>query len=118
MAATPTAVQTINQTGVDATYGAVDKTNGNIFTNNGKTFFHLIVAADAGATVVATFDCANPCNYGFAHDIEVSVTVGTDVMIGPFQTARYNDVNGKVTVTYAGGFTEAKVTHAVLALNV
>jgi len=118
MPATPLAVQTINQDAVDPTYTAVDKTNGNIFTNNGKTFVHIVAAADAGATVTATFNCVNPCNYGTDHDVVEDITVGTDKMIGPFQTARYNDTDGKVTITYAGGFTAAKVTQAALSLNV
>jgi len=117
MAATPTAVQTINQDGVDPTYAAIDKTEGNIFVNNGKTFFHVVVADDAAGTLTCTFNCVNPCNYGFDHDIIETIGVGDEVMIGPFQTARYNDSVGKVTVTYTGDCEEAKATHAVLSLN-
>lgn len=118
MPATPSAVQTINQNGVDPTYGNIDKTNGNIFVNNGKTFFHVVVAGDAAGTLTCTFNCVNPCNYGYDHDIVETISVGAEVMIGPFQTARYNDTAGKVTVTYTGDCETNKATHAVLALNV
>lgn len=118
MPATPTAVQIINQDAVDPTLTAVDKTNGNIFVNNGKTFLYFVVAADAGATVTVTINCTNLCSYGFDHDITEAITVGTDKMIGPFQTARYNDSDGKVTVTYSGAFDTSKCTHAALHLLV
>ncbi len=78
---------------------------GDSFPNTGHEFME-VTNGDSGAHVV-TFVASGPaCNYGLAgttaHDQTVSVAAGATKKIGPFPTAKFNDSNGRVQVTYDG----------------
>lgn len=120
MAVVPLAVEIINQDALLPTLTPLNATSladGVIFINNGKTFFWLVNdSADTDITLIV--DCVNPCNYGFTHDLTELVAFGTQKLIGPFQTARFNDTAGKVTITFTGAPTPGDITVAALHLNV
>ena len=74
---------------------------GDLFANtSGTTMFH-VKNTDSSPHVV-TFDCQQPCNYGYDHDVELSVPAGGERIIGPFAKYRWNDADGKVHADYDG----------------
>lgn len=85
-------------TGVALTYAAA--ANGDTFINNGRTF--LSVKNTDGSAHVVTITSVVNCNQGFNHNPTVSVPATTgNVLIGPFPTDRFNDINLQVAVAYA-----------------
>lgn len=96
---TPSAltVQAIAITGVEVTLGAAD-TNGNFFTNNGKTF--LVVNNASGNSIDVMIASPTPCNQGATHNITVAVAAGKTKYIGPFDYWRFSP-NGVVNITYS-----------------
>lgn len=73
---------------------------GDEFLNTGREFLHVVNAG--GGNITVTFNSQTLCNYGFDHDMAVTVNAGTDRMIGPFDTVRFNDANTRIQVTYSG----------------
>lgn len=73
---------------------------GDNFVNSGKAF--LIVKNGGTEAVTVTINSQTPCNYGFDHDIQVSVGAADESWIGPFPKARFNDQNANVQITYSG----------------
>lgn len=72
---------------------------GDSFVNSGRTF--LIVRNGGTAAINVTVNSQKPCNYGFDHDVVVSVAAGAEEWIGPFPKERFNDSNGRVQVSYS-----------------
>lgn len=105
-------VQVISRTGTAATYGAAAG-GGDEFVNDGTSRLH--VKNGGGSPITVTIDSPNTCNFGVAanaaHDYAITVGAGADKFIGPFSADQFNDVNGKVQVTYSGVTT---VTVAVM----
>lgn len=91
-------VQQLNLTGLVPSFSAADVA-GDTFTNSGRTYLHIKNGGAAGVTV--TIDSQQPCNYGFDHDVDVSIDAGAEKLIGPFSKSRFNDDNGKVNVAYS-----------------
>ncbi len=92
-------VQQIDLDGEAADYVACGA-GGDEFANNGKTYIH--VKNTNAATRTVTVDSPRLCDQGFAHDLAIIIPATTgDVKIGPFPTARFNDVNQKVQLTYS-----------------
>lgn len=83
---------------------------GDEFLNSGKEFLHVRNGSAAAITVTA--NSIAKCDQGFDHDKTETVPAGEDRMIGPFATARYNNANGRVEVTYSAVTT---VTVALLS---
>jgi len=77
---------------------------GDSFPNNGNTVF--VVNNASGGSITVTFDDPNSQNPGqasqFNPDVAVAVGAGLRRTIGPFPPFRFNDVNGRVQVTYSG----------------
>lgn len=91
-------IQKINQTGIAPSFVAASSV-GDTFANDGKTFLHV---KNGGASpITVTIDSVAPCNYGFDHDVQVTVGAGAEQIIGPFETYRFN-TDGKVSVSYSG----------------
>ena len=88
----------IDLDGGSPTFAAADAA-GDEFLNSGRTF--LIVKNGGTAAINVTVNSQKPCNYGFDHDIVVSVAAGAEEWIGPFSRERFNDSNGKVQVSYS-----------------
>lgn len=93
-------VQTISLTGLEPTYAAA-AAGGDEFPNDGRTFLH--VKNTNAATRTVTINSRSNCDQGFDHDPAVVIDATTgDTMIGPFDTARFNDpATGRVSVTYS-----------------
>lgn len=76
---------------------------GDSFFNNGFEF--LMFKNSSGAGIDVTIDAPGVDNFGFsgnALDRVVSIpNNATHFMVGPFQTARHNDANGRVQLSYA-----------------
>lgn len=101
-------VQDFSTVGIAPAFTAADAA-GNTFKNAGNTY--LFVDNASAASITATVNAVAPCNYGFDHDLAVTIPAGTTQKIGPFDYGRYNDANGNVGVTYSAA---ASVTVAAL----
>jgi hypothetical protein len=80
--------------------GTAAATGGDYFVNDGLT---LIRATNTGSEATIIVDCPNACSYGgtTAHDETITIPATTgDVIAGPFPTAKYNDANGYLQMTY------------------
>ena len=112
MAKTLLSVQKPGLTGAAPTYGSVDATNGNTFPNNGQTL--AIVRNGSASAITVTFTSV-PDPYGRTGDAVVSVPAGTDMVVGPFNQALFNQTSvnpGNVNVSFSAGTT---VTMALLS---
>jgi len=98
MAATELTVQTMTSAGLEATFTAANA-DGNFFENNGRTFIWIKNGDVSDHSIV--IDSPGACDQGFYHDVTVVVAAGEERLIGPFTTARFNDTNGNVNVTYS-----------------
>lgn len=104
------AIQEPNLTGLNVTLVAANA-GGDSFPNNGSIVFRVTVTG----AVTLTFPAQKPCSFGVsnvAHDAVVAIAAAGSRDIGPFPTERFNDVNGRVQVTYttATGVTVAAVS--------
>ena len=96
--ATELTVQSMTSAGVEVTFTAANE-DGNYFTNDGRTFIWIKNGDGDNHNII--IDSPTNCNYGFAHDVTVIVTAGEDRLIGVFDTARFNDSNSRVNITYS-----------------
>lgn len=92
-------VQQIAVTGLEAAAAAAAAAGGDDFVNNGKTFIKVTDGAATAPTVTIASRVA--CSRGSTHNIAVAITAGESRYIGPFPMDRFNDANGKVSVTYS-----------------
>ncbi len=90
-------VQSIVETGLEETFASAAG-GGDVFANDGRTFFHL-VNADASPMTV-TVDSLTNCDQGVDHNLVVVVTNAEERMIGPFPPSRFNNASCQVSVTY------------------
>jgi len=73
---------------------------GDSFPNDGRTFFRI---KNAGSQITATFTAVMPSDQGILEHITGIITATTgDLWFGPFPADEFNDVNGRVNVTYTG----------------
>lgn len=89
--------------GAAITYAAAAG-GGDSFDNNGLVLLH--VKNGSGAPITVTVDDPNTPNPGnatqFNPDVAIAVPAAGDRLIGPFPPFRFNDVNGRVNLTYSG----------------
>jgi hypothetical protein len=104
-------VQKQSLDGLNPTLAAADAA-GDTFPNDGKTYFE-VKNGSAGAVTI-TANSVQACNFGFDHDVAVSIAAGGAVRLGPFPTNRFNDTNGEVSVTYSAA---TSVTVAAVTLG-
>lgn len=90
-------VQDTTIAGVVPSYVAVAASDS--FANGGRTIIH-VKNGGASADVVA-IDSLTACNQGADHDGGSSVAAGAEKMFGPFDSTRFNDANGRVTITHS-----------------
>ena len=102
-------VKKIVLTGLDPTAVAYVSAavGGDQFPNDGMTFLHFKNGADQETTI--TINSIKACSQGFDHDSVVVLPVSKERMIGPFDRGRFNNANGEVGITYAGGVTNVTV---------
>lgn len=97
------AAQNITKNGIVPAYVAATMVDGNMFTNSGKEFIH-VVNASAGAITVTIPTPATVAGLTI-EDKAIVVAAGTERMIGPFQPGYFNQPAGgtdagKTYVTY------------------
>lgn len=90
-------VQQIDLDGLTPSFVAA-AAGGDTFENAGRVYLH-VKNGGAGAVAV-TIDSVSNCNQGFDHNAGGSVAAGAEGLFGPFPTARFNDINRQVSVTY------------------
>jgi hypothetical protein len=85
-------------------------TAGDAWENDGATMFNL---RNSGTEKTVTFNAVANCSQGFDHNKAVVVPATTgDRWVGPFPRDRFNNVDGRVDVTYSS---ETGVTVAALS---
>jgi hypothetical protein len=90
--------QTVVQSGLTPVYGAVAASD--TFSNDGTVFLH--VKNGGGSPDNVTVTSVKTCDQGTAHNLVVSVPNGSERMIGPLETTRFNDpTTGLVTVAHS-----------------
>jgi hypothetical protein len=95
-------VQNLNRTaGTVPTYGAAQApgSGSNMFANDGRTFIHI---KNGGASpITATFVTpGNVAGLAIADQV-VTVTNGTEKMVGPFEPGLFNQSDGTVHVDWS-----------------
>ena len=97
-------VQTISQTGLEATYAAAN--DGDVFPNTGQEALQVINGS--GGDIVATITPSRPTkNTPGLGDmtkttVTVTITAGEERFIGPFEPLLFNNSSGQVTINYDG----------------
>jgi hypothetical protein len=91
-------VQSAKVSGQAVTFTAASAT-GDSFTNNGMTLFKVKNGGVSSITV--TINSQKQCNYGFDHDISVTVAAGEEKVIGTFPRERFSDDSNNVQITYS-----------------
>ena len=97
--------------GVAETFVAASA-GGDALPNNGKTWLHFKCTGGTPVTVTVTAQTA--CNQGTLHNAVGTVPATTgDIVMGPFDTYRFNNQNGQALITYSGvtGLTVAATTN-------
>lgn len=92
---------TVESVSLDGSYPAMVSAdaNGDSFSNGGNEMFKV---TNGGATsITVTVKSPLPCNYGYNHDVALSVAAAATVDVGPFPPMRFNDNKGNVNVTYS-----------------
>jgi hypothetical protein len=90
--------QLFGDVGISPIFTAADVA-GDTFKNDGIVY--LFVTNNSASTIDVTVTAAKECDQGFLHDLTVSVSAGTTEQIGPLSSARFNDNNNNVSVTYS-----------------
>ena len=93
------AIQKIVRTGLNPTMAAATA-GGDEFPNSGREFFR--VANGSGGAITVTFVTPEVRDTLAVADRTVSVPAGEFRYVGPFPRDIYNNVNGRVGVTYSG----------------
>lgn len=94
--------QSPSTAGLNPTFNAAAG-GGDSFDNNGKQLVEFVNGS--GGSLTVTFDAPNADNYGIidnVHDVAVAIPAAGRRVFGPFPTNRFNDVNGRVQMTYSG----------------
>jgi hypothetical protein len=105
------ALQTIDLTGLAEYTLAAASAAGDTLANDGRTI--LVVDAGTGAVQV-TINSLQASNFGTDENTVVTVADGERALIGPFQKARFNAIDGTIGITYDS---ETSVTVAALVLH-
>lgn len=104
-------VQKTNKGGLTPVFTSADSL-GDSFSNSGDAVLYVKNGDTTDKTV--TIDSQRPCDQGFDHDLTVTVSAGSEEMIGPFNSYRFNDDSNKVNVSYDA---VTSVTVAVIKLG-
>lgn len=84
--------------GVVLTYQAA-ASGGDTFANSARE--RLRVHNGGGASITITIAGQKKCNQGFLHDSVTPLAAGAEILLGPFDSFRFNDPTGKVHVAYS-----------------
>lgn len=91
-------VQDVTAAGLTPSYVAASA-GGDTFANNGRVMLH--VKNGSASSITVTIVSARTCNFGYQHDIQVTVPASSEKMIGPFPPERFNNDSGMVQVNYS-----------------
>lgn len=92
------AVQKVTLNGLGPSFVAAS-VGGDEFINTGRVMLYV---KNGGASAVdVTINSQTQCNYGFDHDVVVSIPAGGERIVGPFPKTRFDDANGKVQIAYS-----------------
>jgi hypothetical protein len=69
------------------------------FINNGRQ--KLLVKNDDTADITVIIQAQKECEFGFLHDLEVTVPAGTTTVIDNIYVKHFNDENEKVHINYS-----------------
>lgn len=86
-----------NLTGVVTPVTTAASGGGDAFDNDGRT---LVILKTSGTGSTVTFDSLVPSNYGTDVNPAVVMAATEQRVVGPFDPARFNDVNGRVGMSY------------------
>lgn len=74
--------------------------------NKGRTFLHAKNGSGGSITVTATAQQGSKTEEGLGTltrgNLAIAIPAGEERLIGPFPARAFNDVNGKVQITYSG----------------
>lgn len=98
MSATVLTVTAISRTGVALAGTAATVTDGDCFPNTGKEYVFIKNAGGSPITATLKFGTGGVVDGQSATERTVSITNGTEKIIGPFPPSYYNDANGRCTV--------------------
>ena len=74
------------------------ESSGDYFNNNGNTL--LFIYNQSGASITVTIDSPKKCSQGHYHDKSIVIGAGGSAYIGVFPVYQFNDVNGRVNISY------------------
>lgn len=76
-------------------------------TNDGMTMLNFRSSgAELAPVITASTATAHKCSHGFSHNVTVTVPATTgNVWVGPFPTDRFNDDDGRLTITWPASVT-------------
>uniref|UniRef100_A0A6H1ZEH9 Uncharacterized protein n=1 Tax=viral metagenome TaxID=1070528 RepID=A0A6H1ZEH9_9ZZZZ len=90
--------QTIIRTGLAPTYGAAN-VDGHSIPNAGRMFLH--VKNGSAVSVTVTVDTPGQVDGLDVAQLAVAIAAGLERMIGPFPPGVYNQISGKIHVTFS-----------------
>jgi len=73
--------------------------NTHYFDNDGHTVLFVMNAGGSSDNVI--FTGVGACAFGVVHDRTVAVGAGVNKIIGPFNTAHFNNATGHVSLTHS-----------------
>ncbi|WP_337187596.1 hypothetical protein [Phenylobacterium sp.] len=96
--------QIMSMNGIAPTYNAANS-GGDTFLNDGRTYVHI--KNGSGGSLTVTFASVasytdNALGTITLSNLAVAVPAGAERIVGFFPLARFNDVNGRVSMTYSG----------------
>ena len=101
-------IQKITSDGLNPVFVAADAA-GDEIPNGGRNVLH--VKNGSAGQITVTINSQRACNQGFDHDQTVDIPAGEERVIGPFNSSRFNNSNGRVEAAYSAA---ANVTVAAL----
>lgn len=98
MARTSLTVQDISISGVTPSYSSAN-VDGNSFANDGDVFLH--VKNGSGSDITLTVQTPAKVNGVDIEEVTVTVSAGSEEMVGPFPTTTFNQSGGVVYADYS-----------------
>ena len=86
---------------------------GDYVANTGKIFLYF-KNANVGVARTVTIHSQVLCSQGVEHDVTVTVPASSEEIIGFFDVNRFNDINGRLQMTYSS---EADLTIAAISIS-
>jgi hypothetical protein len=110
-------VTSLAETGVAAATES-PANGGDVFANDGRTFFRIVNSSGANAYTVTAVTSGTTAGGGLAiADTAIAVGTSATVLAGPFTPLNeYNNASGQVSLTYTGSDANTDLTIGVYKL--